>query len=218
MKKAAILILCLCIIAPAIYIGSIVSDKFNYVDEVIKSNSEITQTQKLPVFKYNPNAYSIGIIKKGNTLCPVCNKTRSHYYDGPFYAIEEVEEICPWCIKDGSAANKYEGKFHDSASIEAVDSLKALEELTTMTPGYSGLQQEMWLTHCGDFCALKAYAGWNEIKYIKDELANDLDQIKDDYNLTQEALEKYLVNNGHIQGYLFQCLHCDKHRLTVDTD
>jgi uncharacterized protein CbrC (UPF0167 family) len=36
--------------------------------------------------------------------------------------------------------------------------------------------------------------------------------------LNQEELEKYLINNGNMQGYLFQCLHCGKHRLTIDTD
>lgn len=175
-----------------------------------------TEMIELPTFKYNPNAESLEIIKKEKTTCPVCGQDRDYVYEGPFYSVDEVEGICPWCIKDGSAAKKYDGEFQDAASCDPVDKEEYLTELTTMTPGYSGWQQERWLSHCGDFCALKNYVGWTEIKDLKEELKDDLKEIKADYGLTQEELEKYLVNNGSMQGYLFQCLHCKKHRLTID--
>ncbi len=172
----------------------------------------------LPKFKYNPNAEKLGIIKKEKIFCPVCQKDRDYVYDGPFYSIDEVKNICPWCIKDGSAAKRYDGEFHDSASCEDVDNKEYLEELTKNTPGYSGWQQERWLSHCGDFCALKDYVGWTEINDLKEELMEDLIEIKAEYGLSQEELEINLVNSGSMQGYLFQCLHCGKHRLAIDTD
>ena len=174
--------------------------------------------EELPKFKYNPNALKLGIIKKEKTNCPVCEKERDYVYEGPFYSVDEVERICPWCIKDGSASKKYDGEFHDSASCEPVDKDEYLQELTTRTPGYSGWQQEQWLSHCGDFCALEAYVGWKEIAHLKNELESDLNQIKSDYGLSQEELESYLVNNGGMQGYLFKCIHCEQHRLTIDTN
>ncbi len=173
---------------------------------------------ELPTFRYNPHAVRLGIIKKETTNCPVCGQDRDYVYEGPFYSVDEVEGICPWCIKDGSAAEKYEGEFQDSASCEDVDDDEYLIELTTRTPGYSGWQQERWLSHCGDFCALQDYVGWAEIKDLKEELTDDLKQITDDYGLTQAQLEKSLLKHGSMQGYLFQCLHCKKHRLAVDTD
>ena len=172
--------------------------------------------EKLPEFKYNPTALKLGVIKKENTNCPVCEKKKDYVYTGPFYTTENVEGICPWCIKDGSASEKYNGEFQDSASCEPVDSQELLMELITKTPGYVGWQQEQWLSHCGDFCAIKAYVGWTEIAHLKEELKNDIDQVKSDYNLTQNELETYLVNNGGMQGYLFKCLHCGQHRFTVD--
>lgn len=178
--------------------------------------NNITGMSELPTFKYNPNAERLGIISKENTTCPVCGQDRDYLYQGPFYCIDDVEGICPWCIEDGSAAKKYDGEFQDAASCDTVDNEEYLVELTTRTPGYSGWQQERWLSHCGDFCALKEYVGWTEIKDLIEELAEDLNEIKADYKLTQEELETYFVNNGRIQGYLFQCLHCEKHRLTVD--
>ncbi|HMG90569.1 MAG TPA: CbrC family protein [Chryseolinea sp.] len=172
----------------------------------------------LPVFKYNPKALKLGIIKKETTKCPVCEQVRDYTYDGPFYSEEEVGGICPWCIKDGSAAEKYSGEFHDSESCDTVDKDEYVIELTTRTPGYSGWQQERWLSHCGDFCALKEFVGWKEIRELSDELEDDLIQIKSEYGLTQGEFESSLVKNGSMQGYLFQCLHCGKHRLAVDTD
>jgi uncharacterized protein CbrC (UPF0167 family) len=177
-----------------------------------------TDMNELPVFQYNPNALKLEIIRKEKTTCPVCNQVRDYVYEGPFYSIEEVEGICPWCIKDGSASRKYDGSFQDDASCEPVGKEEYLIELTTKTPGYMGWQQEQWLSHCEDFCAFDNYVGWKEISHLKEELENDLNQIKSDYGFSQDELENYLVNNGGMQGYLFKCLHCGKHRLTVDTD
>lgn len=172
----------------------------------------------VPEFKYNPNAVVLGIIKKEKTTCPVCRQDRDYVYQGPFYSVEDVKGICPWCIKDGSAANKFDGEFQDAASCDSVDKQEYVIELTKRTPGYSGWQQERWLSHCGDFCALENYVGWKEIKDFQEELEDDLTEIKTDYGLTQEQLEEYLVTHGSMQGYLFKCIHCGKHRLTIDTD
>ncbi len=49
------------------------------------------------------------------------NKQTSVYYSGPFYCVDEVEHLCPWCIADGSAAEKFAGSFQDDASIEGVE-------------------------------------------------------------------------------------------------
>ncbi|MGQ3379925.1 CbrC family protein [Priestia endophytica] len=68
---------------------------------------------ELPVFRYNPNALELEFIEKEETFCPVCKKKREYTYTGPFYSIEDVEGICPWCIADGSAAKKYDGEFQD---------------------------------------------------------------------------------------------------------
>jgi uncharacterized protein len=172
----------------------------------------------LPFFKYQPNVYKLGIIKKETTDCPSCGQQRAYSYEGPFYSIEEVEAICPWCIKDGSAAEKFEGEFQDPQSCDPVGKSEYLDELIHRTPGYPGIQQEVWLSHCDDFCAFIGYVGWQDIASLKEELADDINQIKEEYDFSQQDLEERLVKNGSLQGYLFQCLHCKKHRLAVDAD
>jgi uncharacterized protein len=180
------------------------------------NNLTAADVKSLPEFKYNPGALSLGIIKKQETDCPACGHHSQYTYDGPFYTTEDVEGLCPWCIKDGTASEKFQGHFQDVDSCEPVEEEEYKDELIKRTPGYSGWQQEQWLSHCGDFCAFKGYVGWKEIEGLKGELEDDLIRIKADWGLKQEDIEKGLLNGGDFQGYLFQCLHCKKHRLTVD--
>jgi uncharacterized protein CbrC (UPF0167 family) len=114
---------------------------------------------KFPFFKYNPDPIKLGVIKQEVTICTSCGKNRDYVYGGPFYSVEEVEGICPWCIADGSAATKFNGEFQDAASCETVNQEEFLDELIHRTPGYVAWQQGYWLSHCGDFCAIIDYVG-----------------------------------------------------------
>ncbi len=172
----------------------------------------------LPVFKYNPDPLKARVIERNKTICPVCGEEREYVYVGPFYSVEDVEGICPWCIHDGSAANNYSGEFLDISSCEQVEKAEYIDELIHRTPGYFGWQQEKWLSHCGDFCAFIDYVGWKEIKDMANELKDDVETVKRNKRLSQEEFERTLVNKGYHQGYLFRCLKCGKHRLTTDWD
>lgn len=173
---------------------------------------------ELPVFKYNPDALALGIIKKEKFTCPVCVETREYLYDGPFFTEDEVKAVCPWCIADGRAAEEYDGEFVDGGSAEDVYDEAKIDELTKRTPSYTSWQQEQWLAHCDDFCAFKGYVGWKEIESLSDELEADLEVIKEDFDYTEDELKENLIKDGSMQGYLFQCLHCGQHRLAVDTE
>ncbi|WP_286884515.1 CbrC family protein [Aneurinibacillus sp. UBA3580] len=174
--------------------------------------------EKLPYFKYHPHPIKTGAIKQEKTTCPVCEKERDYTYSGPFYSVEEVEGICPWCIHDGSAARKFDGEFQDLENCEEVADLSFKNELIYRTPGYCGWQQERWLSHCGDFCAFIDYVGWKEIESIASQLEEDIESICTDWGLTREEFQKRLINGGSFQGYLFQCVHCGAYRLTTDCD
>ena len=142
-------------------IADFLTEFSNRMDQFILSNNS-----SLPEFKYNPKAIEFGIIKNEKFFCAVCNSERDYVYRGPFYSVEDVHGICPWCIHNGAAADKYKGSFQDSSSCDPVDSDDKMTELTCRTPGYSGWQQERWLSHCNDFCSFQGYVGWAEIKNI----------------------------------------------------
>ena len=107
----------------------------------------------LPSFTYHPDPLGTGSVVKSSTVCLSCSKSRGYIYVGPVYSVDELDEcICPWCISDGSAHNKFDAEFTDAAGVGGgcrqpgqVDS-KIIEEVAYRTPGFSGWQQERWLT------------------------------------------------------------------------
>lgn len=165
----------------------------------------------LPEFKYHPNAYKINIFTPEQGICSVCNKLRELKYNCSFYSIEEPDYICPWCIADGSAAQKYNGQFNDYLGIQDLPDDK-LEEILLRTPGYVGWQQEVWLAHCNEPCAFIDYVGSEEIEPYFDEIKDDIECYPED--LIKSSLSK----NGSLVGYLFECVKCGKKRLHIDSD
>ena len=53
----------------------------------------------LPQFKYHPKPLETGAFEQDKTVeCDCCEQQTSVYYSGPFYCVDEVEHLCPWCI------------------------------------------------------------------------------------------------------------------------
>ena len=109
---------------------------------------------ELPKFKYCPNAYKLDLFVKTEGTCSVCEEKRYLKYNSSFYSVVEPKYICPWCIANGKASEKYEGEFNDYYGIEGVSPnpndpkptipKEMLTEICTKTPSYSSWQQEQW--------------------------------------------------------------------------
>lgn len=114
-------------------------------------------SSSLPKFKYHPDPIATGSVKASDRTCRSCGRSRGFIYVGPAYAVEDLEEdICPWCIADGSAHEKFDAEFVDRAAVGGYkrgwDKVpqSVVEEVAFRTPGFTGIQQEQWYTHCGD--------------------------------------------------------------------
>lgn len=171
---------------------------------------------KIPVFKYHPDPFATEIFQEQEepVTCPCCGQATDVTYEGPFYCVEEVDGLCPACIASGAAADKYDGAFQDSESVDEVDDPEKLDELIHRTPGYCGWQQEYWRAHCNDFCAYLGTVGYRELEQM-----GLLDEVRE--TLLDDWFQEHLTNvtkDGSMVGYLFQCLHCGKHLLHIDCD
>jgi uncharacterized protein CbrC (UPF0167 family) len=171
---------------------------------------------ELPYFKYFPDPLKEGVIKEEKTLCTVCGNESVYVYVGPLYAIEGGEGICPWCIKNGKAAEKYDGEFQPEWNCEKVDYEEYLDELIHRTPGYFGCQEELWLSHCGDYCAFEGGIDRNKFDELEDELKEDIERIIAYEDITYEDFKDSIGRYRWV--YLFKCLRCGKHRLTTDAE
>ena len=153
---------------------------------------------------------------KDGVDCDCCGKATHIYYTAPFFSVENIEHLCPECIASGEAARKYDGSFQDDFSLDdGVDDPEKLDELIHRTPGYCGWQQEYWRAHCGDYCAYLGNVGVRELRAL-----GVLEEVLDDpmWDDEQKEMIQESVNGGHLQCYLFQCLHCGKHLVWMDFD
>jgi uncharacterized protein CbrC (UPF0167 family) len=73
---------------------------------------------ELPKFKYHPDPVATGAIKPSEEVCECCNRARGYVYTSTIYAEDEIQFICPWCIADGSAAQKFDGMFSDDYPLK----------------------------------------------------------------------------------------------------
>ena len=173
-----------------------------------------------PKFRYHPDPIGTGAFKRSETpgRCQCCGRITEYEYDGPIFTEEDVEDLCPWCIADGTAARKYDCTFQDDYSVDDVNDPEKLDELIHRTPGYCGWQQEVWLAHCNDYCAFVGYVGMTELE--KMGLSDKLEDIyrKDEAMFDIGDIRECMTNGGSMQGYLFRCLHCGKYQLYADCD
>jgi uncharacterized protein CbrC (UPF0167 family) len=188
-------------------------------DSAVKSAAEISEIAALPVFKYHPNCAKLGIFEKAARHpeeCQCCGRETKYYYSAMMYCEEDVDCLCPDCIANGTAAEKFDGTFSQDVE-ELVDDQTKTDELFKRTPGYVSWQGEYWLTHCNDYCAFIGDVGVKELADmgIAEEVFADYAKM---VRFDIEHVKKYLTKGGNMSGYLFQCLHCGKYRLWVDAD
>jgi uncharacterized protein CbrC (UPF0167 family) len=149
--------------------------------------------------------------------CPSCGQQRELAYIGPFYSTEEVHGLCPMCVADGSAAEKWDMTFVDPSGPEPLDDEEKLDELLRRTPGYFSAQGDPWPVHCDDYCAVVARVSWADIADRTEELEADLDRLEAHLGLSREELIAELSRESPpLWAELFRCLTCGTHRLTAD--
>ncbi len=177
----------------------------------------------LPVFKYHPDPIKTGAFRTDQTvICDCCHKETEVYYTSPFYSVEDIEALCPWCIADGTAAKKFDGEFIDVCEVDYLpeededacprEMTSKLSELIHRTPCYHGWQEERWLAHCDDFCAYVGDFSWEEIEEMG--LAEELEEgYTDDFPL--ETIKEN-CDGCDMVLYLFRCLKCGKHLFCID--
>jgi uncharacterized protein len=170
------------------------------------------RVEDFPEFPYHPDPRATGVVRPSDAPCVACGASRGLVYIGPVYSAEELDScLCPWCIADGSAAEKFDAEFTDVGwGVPAEVPTEVLTQVATRTPGFSGWQQEHWLYHCGDACAFLGRAGWAELQ-PHPETVESLRRDHDADHL------RTLDVHGEATAYLFRCRHCDRHFAYADS-
>lgn len=172
----------------------------------------------LPKFKYHPDPLKSGAIESCNKVCVCCGKEVDYIYMGSAYGPEDLcEELCPWCIADGSANEKYEATFSDEYPlIKAGIGIDIIEEVTQRTPGYVTWQQEEWATHCNDACAFIGDADIEQLKVLTPKERGEIFLSNEIDDEAWNDLLSYYEPGGDPAIYHFQCIHCGKNVFNYD--
>ena len=168
-----------------------------------------------PEFPYHPDPRSTGFVVPSDARCLACDAVRGYIYNGPVFAVERLDEVfCPWCIADGTAAEKFDAEFTDVGMDVPEDvPVEVTEEIARRTPGFSGWQQERWLYHCGDGAAFLGLAGLRELEPYPDAV-EVLRHEHDEDDWRPEEVAEYLAaldKDDQPSAYLFRCRHCGQH-------
>ena len=170
----------------------------------------------LPAFRYHPDPVATGAVETSDAVCIACGRPRGYIYTGPVYAEQELDDqICPWCIADGTAHQQLEAEFVDADGIGGYGTWESVpdsvvRELVERTPCFSGWQQEQWFTCCGAAAAFIGHAGKTELQAAGEAA---LEAIRSETGLEGRKWEGYLEvldADGSPTAYLFRCLHCGK--------
>jgi uncharacterized protein CbrC (UPF0167 family) len=174
---------------------------------------------KLPHFTYHPDPVATGMFISKEAVCPCCEKPTEIVYASQPYCVDEVEDLCPWCIADGSAAEKYEATFVDDLPlVEAELDEEIIEAVTCRTPGYISWQQEAWLTCCGDACEFHGDLEKAELAILPEDT---ISEFRDEHEIDEElwkSLQAHYEPKGSPAIYKFVCRHCRKVHLGFDYD
>jgi uncharacterized protein len=175
----------------------------------------------LPTFRYHPDPVATGSIIADRIICCSCGEERSHRYTLPMYGVNEVGDLCPWCIADGSSAARFEVTFNDAvghhpwynfyddeewpdpppAYLVVPDDV--VDEIRHRTPSYSSWQDLSWLSHCNDAAAYRGRldsAGLRAMPELEQQVRQELG--------LPAGVPVTVDPDGDLLVHWFRCLHC----------
>jgi uncharacterized protein len=178
-------------------------------------------SEALPQFKYHPDPVRNETVIASECTCVCCRHARGNLYVGPAFTTNRdvTDNVCPWCIVNGSAAQKYDVQFSDAHPLLTNGIARDIvDEVTKRTPGYFSWQQDHWQSHCNDACvfhgdataadiataAPATIAAWKMAYSMKDE----------DWARLAEGYEP----KGHSAFYKFVCSYRGIVLLSWDLD
>ena len=170
--------------------------------------------ESLPEFRYHGAPFGLGMIEDSDVPCSCCGLVRGFGYSGSLYGpeAESIQEICPWCIADGSAFSKLGLAFNhaDQLPKDAHLSKAIMDELFHRTPGFPSWQGRTWPCHCEDVCRFMGDLSLEEANNpdwkAVERLMADSGVPNYERSMWNELIANYEIADPSI--FKFICLHC----------
>lgn len=179
---------------------------------------------------------------EGIHTCSFCGRSHEHCFSVDYAITNRFSEDekegkvgCFECLRKGEFEFWHDTEFgmldengltkvylHNMDNPPAVEQEKLVE--LRRTPQIAAWQQELWLTHCGDFMRYKGT--WQPSDFYKYSKSGDgkalfLEMTDKNLNhLWEDNVKKgeTILKEWHATYYVFECLHCSKLRGNWDCD
>lgn len=163
----------------------------------------------LPKFTYHPDPLGTRALVASAEVCDCCGQARGYKYNATIYARKRARCICPWCISDGTAARKLDGKFVDDDPLKSAGVPQSvIDDVCLRTPGYSSWQQEVWQAHCGDACEFHGDATEVEVADLAGEALSEFLRRSGLKREHWPRLRDNYVPGGDASIFKFVCRKC----------
>jgi uncharacterized protein len=177
----------------------------------------------LPTFRFHPEPLRSGSVEPASIVCNACEQPRDHVYVGNCYVEDDFDgEVCPWCIADGTAHQRFGMTFHEAEPPSGTVDMALVDELEERTPGLCSDSPVTWPWCCDMPMAYVEPAGHAELIARHAELASMLvPQLEAEAGLTRgnaERLFRKLQRDQPPRAHVFQCLGCEVPRAEIEQD
>ena len=120
----------------------------------IKELMGMCRAKPLPTFLHHRDPIASGSVIRSEEVCDCCRTARGVVYSGSTYCLADPT-LCPWCIADGSAHEKFDAYFFDAdfvdENFERIEvSEQARQEVLNRTIGFATFNPIGWWVHCGE--------------------------------------------------------------------
>jgi len=186
----------------------------------MREHSWAAMADALPTFRFHPAPEQSGAVERSPASCRACGRARGWIYTGPCYGETDLDdELCPWCIADGTAHAKFGASFHDMAWPEDTAAADR-DEIEQRTPGFATFNPFDWPACCGAPMAYLEPAGIGEVRARHRELEGQLmATIVHELGVSGGAARTLLesLHRDHSPSvHVFGCIRCDTRRAHID--
>jgi uncharacterized protein len=182
-----------------------------YFSDFLKREQKFAEDNKLPYFRFYPAAYSEehGAFERTEAICPCCQKSRGWGYLGTIdFKDDNSQNVCPFCIHDGLAYEKYKKELQWNTGFPGVDK-NDVDELNQRTPDIFTWQDYCWSSIDGKMCQFVMYPSFEDLKMLPGKVILDMwhesgaAHNEDDLDEMIDYIDWIARSSAH-RGYLFK--------------
>lgn len=73
---------------------------------------------EMPHFKFHRDPIVSKSVRETDATCDCCGQKHGIAYEGVTNGLEKPKTLCPWCIANGAAEEKYDASFFDADFVD----------------------------------------------------------------------------------------------------